>query len=48
STAEQWARDRGLARVRLATGATNHSALRFYDSLGYEQEDVTLSRSLVP
>ncbi|MGH3470811.1 MAG: GNAT family N-acetyltransferase, partial [Nocardioidaceae bacterium] len=34
AAAEQWARDRGLARIRLATGAANHGALRFNDSLG--------------
>ncbi|RNI20282.1 GNAT family N-acetyltransferase [Flexivirga caeni] len=44
--AERWAAARGLARVRLSTGAANVAALRLYDDLGYRREDVTLSRGL--
>lgn len=46
AAAERWARERGLARIRLATGAANQGALRLYDALGYEQEDVILSRAI--
>lgn len=46
--AEQWARDRGRSRLTLETGAANHAARSFYMSLGYEEEDVRLSRSRPP
>ncbi len=44
--AEDWARERGLTRVRLSTGAANHGALAFYERIGYEPTDVTLTREL--
>jgi Acetyltransferases len=44
--AELWASTRGLRRVRLSTGAANTAALRLYGALGYQCEDVTLSRSV--
>lgn len=46
-SAEQWAADRRLQRIRLTTGAANHGALHMYESLGYVGEEVTLSRAVV-
>ena len=43
-TAELWASARGLQRIRLSTGAANAAALHLYDALGYQREDVTLSK----
>lgn len=42
SEAERWAATRGLRRIRLST-----AALRLYDALGYEREDVTLSKGVL-
>jgi len=47
SEAERWAATRGLRRIRLSTGAANTAALRLYDALGYEREDVTLSKGVL-
>ncbi len=44
AAAEVWAASRGLARIRLATGAANIGALSLYAELGYRHEDVTLSK----
>ena len=44
--AEQWAHDRGAARLGLETGAANTAARAFYAALGFEEEDVRLSRAL--
>ena len=44
---EHWCRRRGYARVTLETGAGNVRARRFYDHLGYQIEEVVLTRSLV-
>jgi ribosomal protein S18 acetylase RimI-like enzyme len=44
--AEQWARERGYERITLETGARNTRALRLYEHLGWEPEDVRLSKSL--
>ncbi|NGO80986.1 GNAT family N-acetyltransferase [Streptomyces sp. YC504] len=46
STVESWARDRGLGRVTLQTGAANTTAQSFYRELGYAVEDVRLTRPL--
>jgi GNAT superfamily N-acetyltransferase len=46
--AEQWARDRGYQRMTLETGARNARALRLYDHLGWDLEDVRLSKPLTP
>jgi ribosomal protein S18 acetylase RimI-like enzyme len=46
SAAEDWGRARGLARLSLETGAANTIARGFYEKLGYEDEDVRLSRRL--
>ncbi|MEV4351321.1 GNAT family N-acetyltransferase [Actinoplanes sp. NPDC049596] len=44
--AEQWARERGLTRLTLETGAANTTARAFYAALGYREEDVRLTKSL--
>jgi ribosomal protein S18 acetylase RimI-like enzyme len=41
---EDWAREQGLARVSLDTGASNVAARDFYAALGYEETDVRLSK----
>jgi GNAT superfamily N-acetyltransferase len=46
ATAEGWAVERGLGRVRLPTGAGNEGARAFYDQLGFELNEVTLTRRL--
>ena len=43
---EGWASERGLHHVRLSTGAANLGARAFYESLGYTETDVTLTRQL--
>ena len=44
--AKGWARRRGHLRLSLDTGAANRAARGFYSSLGYEEEDVRLSKAL--
>jgi GNAT superfamily N-acetyltransferase len=44
--AEQWAHDRGLDFITLGTGAANNGARAFYAALGYQEEDVQLTREL--
>ena len=44
--AEDWGRSRGRTRVVVDTGAANAPARRFYAALGYEEEDITVSRAL--
>ena len=41
---EQWARQQGYTIITLTTGAGNTRALRFYDHLGFRNEDVTLTK----
>jgi len=43
---EQWAREKGYAIITLTTGAANTRALKFYDSLGFRDEDITLTKLL--
>jgi GNAT superfamily N-acetyltransferase len=43
---EQWAREQGYALLAVSTGAANHRALRLYERLGFEPEDVTLTKVL--
>ncbi len=43
AAARGWARERGLKRVILQTGAANRRARAFYTALGFEEEDITLS-----
>ncbi len=47
AAAEDWASQRGLARITLETGAANLGARRFYAALGYADEDVRLSKPVV-
>jgi len=44
--ADEWARGRGFARLTLETGAANHTARAFYAALGFQEEDVRLTRTL--
>ena len=46
AAAERWAAGRGLRRLTLETGAANGTARAFYAALGYQEEDVRLSRDL--
>ena len=46
TAAESWSRERGLARILLETGAANSAARAFYARLGFEESEVTLSKSL--
>ena len=44
--AEDWGRARGRRRVVVDTGAGNTPARRFYAALGFEEEDITVSRAI--
>jgi ribosomal protein S18 acetylase RimI-like enzyme len=44
--AETWARDRGLTRITLETGAANDRARAFYSARGYRDEEIRLTRVL--
>jgi ribosomal protein S18 acetylase RimI-like enzyme len=44
--AQDWGRARGRRRVVVDTGAANTPARRFYAALGFEEEDITISRSI--
>ncbi|WP_016698625.1 GNAT family N-acetyltransferase [Actinoalloteichus spitiensis] len=44
--AEEWGRHRGLRRLSLETGAANHRARALYAALGYQEEDVRLSKDI--
>lgn len=43
---EAWAREQGYTMLVLSTGAGNTRALRFYEYLGFHEEDVTLTKLL--
>jgi ribosomal protein S18 acetylase RimI-like enzyme len=43
---EQWAREQGYTLLTLTTGAANTRALRFYRHLGFQDEDITLTKVL--
>jgi GNAT superfamily N-acetyltransferase len=43
---EQWARAQGYVIITLTTGAGNARALKFYDHLGFRNEDITLTKLL--
>ncbi|MDJ0767541.1 MAG: GNAT family N-acetyltransferase [Ilumatobacter sp.] len=43
---ERLARDRDIRCITLHTGAANHRALDFYERLGYQAEDVKLTKLL--
>jgi GNAT superfamily N-acetyltransferase len=42
----QWAAEAGLRRICLETGAANDGARLFYSRLGFDDEEVCLSRAL--
>ncbi len=44
--AETWARDRGLTRITLETGAANDRARAFYSARGYRDEEIRLTHLL--
>lgn len=44
--AERWARERGYRRITLETGARNTRAMRLYEQLDWELEDVRMSKAL--
>jgi GNAT superfamily N-acetyltransferase len=44
--AEEWAREHDYPRITLETGARNLRALWFYEHLGWEPEDIRLSKAL--
>lgn len=44
AVAENWAIDRGLPCLTLETGAGNHAARSLYRALGYEEEDIRLTK----
>ena len=44
--AVRWAQERGLSRITLETGAANRRARQFYATLGFEEEDIRLTRLL--
>jgi ribosomal protein S18 acetylase RimI-like enzyme len=46
AAAETWARGHGLHRITLETGAANARARGFYRALGYEEEEVRLSKPI--
>jgi ribosomal protein S18 acetylase RimI-like enzyme len=48
AAAEKWAAGRGLSRITLETGAHNHRARHFYERVGYEEEEVRLSKAVRP
>ncbi len=43
---EQWAREQGYTLLALSTGAANARALNFYHHLGFQDEDVALTKLL--
>jgi GNAT superfamily N-acetyltransferase len=43
---EQWAADQGYRRLTLETGAANEGATEFYAALGYQMEQVVLSKAI--
>lgn len=48
AAAEDWARGQGFAHISLDTGAANAHARAFYRALGYEEEDIKLTKPLHP
>lgn len=44
--AERWGRDHGLRYITLETGAANYGARAFYQSLGYLEEGVQLTKAI--
>jgi ribosomal protein S18 acetylase RimI-like enzyme len=48
AAAERWALSRELSRITLETGTRNHRARHFYDHVGFEEEDIRLTKSTTP
>jgi ribosomal protein S18 acetylase RimI-like enzyme len=46
TAAEAWARDRGLRHLTLHTGIANTTARHFYAALGFQEEEIRLTRPL--
>jgi ribosomal protein S18 acetylase RimI-like enzyme len=46
AAAETWARDRGLRNLTLHTGIANIPARDFYAALGFQEEEIRLTRPL--
>jgi ribosomal protein S18 acetylase RimI-like enzyme len=46
AAAEAWGAQRGLSLLTLETGAANHAARAFYSTLGYQEEDVRLTKAI--
>lgn len=46
AAAEGWGAGRGLSFLTLETGAANHTARSFYAALGYQEEDVKLTKAI--
>jgi ribosomal protein S18 acetylase RimI-like enzyme len=46
AAAEAWAAHRGLSFLTLETGAANQPARSLYHALGYQEEDVRLTKAL--
>lgn len=46
AVAEAWGAQRGLSFLTLETGAANHTARAFYAALGYQEEDVRLTKAI--
>lgn len=44
--AADWGRSRGRRRIVVDTGAANSPARRFYTALGFDDEDITVSRAI--
>ncbi|MEM9563347.1 MAG: GNAT family N-acetyltransferase [Actinomycetota bacterium] len=44
--AAAWGRERGRCRIALDTGAGNERALAFYRAIGFDHDEVRLSRAL--
>jgi ribosomal protein S18 acetylase RimI-like enzyme len=48
AAAETWAASRGLPFLTLETGAANQPARHLYRALGYQEEDIRLTKAIAP
>ena len=48
NAAETWAAHQGLPFLTLETGAANQPARRLYQALGYQEEDIRLTKPIPP
>ncbi len=46
AAAEDWGAARGLRYLTLETGMANHAARAFYAGIGYQEEDVRLTKRI--